>query len=1103
MPAASGLNRALLAQFAFGAPQHSHTLPPHLQKLQINTHMKTFVTLKAAWAGLAAVALGLMMPCSAGAQTSLSGTLGADATLDITGSPYVVSADFDVPAGINLTIDPGVQIFIDGIFTEFRVYGNLDANGTLGAPIRIQSIEGSGAGSVLFLAGSTGELDHVTFDSLATGGSAFVDAALYLEEPIAISNCTFQNNNLADVRALASAVSGFAPNNSFENGPILLLPNSLSGTTTWPQASADPVTYRLLSDQTVAAGDSLTIEAGVGVELDGVFTDLSVDGHLHAVGSAGNRVRFLGTAPNGGGSVALRKGSSGAFDYARFEELGISGSSFFDCALYVDSADLQLARSIFTNNTVDIRSRADALSAASGNNQLDLVFLRNNSIAKNATLPNLTPTGTYYRTESDQTIPAGVVFNIEPDVTIELNGVFIDLLVDGALLANGMPSAPIRLIAGASGGGSLALRDGAQAEISYMAFDSLGNFGSSAYDCAVWVDDAQLTLSNCQFTDNDVEIRGRADRLKAFDGSNGITNNNNGLDRVVLFANSIDESVTWPSFTPSGAVVVLNGDQIVPAGETLTLTAPIDLHFESIFHDLIVDGGLLAEGTATDSIRFIGIGPDGGGSVSFRADSLTGVFRYAAFDKLGISGSSAWDCGLNLDGTQAILEHTRFRNCTVDIKGHGEAFVAFAQNNDVALIEVQTPDIDRDAHWVMTDTVATTYRLLGNTTAEAGTVLTIDPGVRVEITTAFNNLRIEGGLQAVGSVYDSILFVGTGASGGGSLALLDGSFNHDLAYCGFENLGSSPSSFFNCALQVSTAGNTDIFACRFADLGTAIKATDDADPNIEGCAFRNNAIGVDVRNGASAKISYSAFTGHTNLAVENNSSNPPLLACDNWWGGGQAFNPTNYPTGTGDPIGDNVQSNGGCLLPVDPHEACIPPQVTLDEVTGPTEVRFAWKRVPGAFGYRVEATKYDTLRGIFRSTVNRRTQSNGILPGDTIVWTVKAGCPFDTSIQSGVDTVIVPLLVRLNQNAAAELRVWPQPSSGVFHMTRPSAEGQSLGEAVLRIYDLKGRLVAPAIRFRAEERTRQIDLDRLPAGAYFYHLDSGDQADASGTLQLL
>jgi hypothetical protein len=1039
--------------------------------------------------------LALLLPLAAGAQTVTvpGGTTSGSLSWTGSGTTYRLTGNVVVSPGDTLSIGPGVTVTLENVFTSLIVDGTLLVNGTDAERVTFRPSM-DGAGSVALRTGSSGQLAYADFDSLATGSSSAYDAALYLNAPASVSHCRFLRSALDDVLARADAVGGLTPDNEFSTGRIGLLAGSLGASAVWPKASASGITYRLLGDQTVSAGETLTVEPGVDVELDGIFTDLLVNGHLQAVGLAGQRVRFFREDPQGGGSVALLRGASASIDYGRFEQLGINGSTSYDCALWVDSADLALSRTIFSDNTVDIDSRADALSGAAGNNSLQRVDLRQGTIAKTSTVPNLSPTGTYYRVEGDLVVPSGVTWTVEPDVTLELDGLFTDLIVDGTILAQGAPGAYIRLQAPAGGlAGSLALRDGATAVLEGVLFDSLGVNGSSAYDAALWLDDATVTLRGSLFTDNAVDIRGRADRLRAWDGSTGIGNDNDLL-RVEPFNNSIAESVTWPSFTPTGARLVLKADQTVPAGATLTITPPLDVELDGVFTDLFIRGGLSAEGTATDSIRFLGVGTTGGGSVAFLADTLSGTLRYVRFERLGINGSSAYDCALYLDGSQVAVEHAQFRNNTVDARGHGEAFNAFGRNSALDLIELETTSVDRDAVWVLADTNGVTYRLRGDLTVNAGVDLDIEAGVRVEFTNLFHDLFIAGSLQAVGTVYDSILFVGTDANGGGSVVLLDGSFNHDLAYCGFDRLGISGSSAYNAGLYCGTAGNTDVFACRFSGLTNGVVSAGGANPVIEGCAFRDNGTGIDVRNGAGAQVSYNAFSGHTGLAVDNHPANPPLDACRNHWGGGQAFNATNYPSGTGEPIGDNVIANPGCVLPVDPHVVCIPPQATQDEVLSPTSVRLAWQRVPGAFGYRVEASK-DSLSGIFLSNINRRVLAVGIGAGDTILWKVKAGCPFDTSQLSAQDTVAIPLLARASREDAA-LRTWPQPASGTLFVERPSAEGP----ATWALYDLQGRLALPPVRLPAGHRVTAVDLSALPAGMWVYRLESATER-SSGTIE--
>ena len=1046
------------------------------------------------WHGLPlAILMMLAWAIPSQASTTITADISTNTTWSIGGSPYFLTTDITVDSGVTLTIGPGVEVLLSGLFVDLDVLGTLVANGTAGNEIRIGNI-GGGAGSLAFRPLSTGSLDYVIFDSIATSTSSAFDAALYLEAEIAMNHCTFTDINTDDVKARADVVSLIGPNNVFGSETIRLFLNSLEDNATWPLASASGITYHLEGDQTVSIGNTLTVEPGVSVFFASLFTDLFVQGTITAVGTGPSPISFLGDGLNGGGSVALLDGSTGTFQHARFGRLGNSVSTLYDCALYVDSADLIVANSVFEENDVDIKGRADAMSNVSSNNQLDLVQLLLQSIEKSASLPNMTSTGTTYKLLGDLTVPAGVSYGIAPGVSLNLDNVFTDFFVLGNLQATGNASEPIRFYSTANnGGGSLALLDGSTAILSNLILDSLGVTSASAYDCALYVADADLTISASTFIDNLVDIIGRGDRLRAFDGSTGIEDNNS-LSLVRLINNSIQESTTWPTFTPDGITMEIVSDATIPANALLTVSAPIDLHLVGLFTDLFVQGGLTAEGTAIDSIRVFGIGSNGGGSISFESDTATGSFAFVRFDSMGVSSSSLRDCALYTRGASIGLTDCSFTNNGVDIKGHGEGFRGFSASNNVDLIYVEIIDIDQDATWVQADTLGVTYSLRGDVKVNENVVLSIQPGVRVEFPDRFTDLRIEGSLQAIGSVYDSILFVGLSANGGGSLALLSTAQNCDLAYCGFDQLGISGSSTYDAGLWVETPNSVDVFACRFSSLNNGIIASGSAAPNVEGCAFRDNTIGLDVRSGASASVSYNAFTGHSNLAVANNLSNPPLDACNNYWGPGNAFNAVNYPTGTGDPVSENVIANPGCILPVDPHVVCIPPQATDDQVLSPTSVRLVWQRVPGAFGYRVDARK-DTLSGIFRSSIARRVIDKAIGAGDTIIWQVKTGCPFDTSNFSANDTIIIPALRIAAEQA--ELMLWPNPAQGVVFLRLPSAEGPM----TLTLYDASGRVVkAPEVFPAGEGRTEAVALQGLAAGWYAYSLETPGTAPYGGEL---
>lgn len=67
------------------------------------------------------------------------GLLNSDLTLTKADSPYLISSTIQIPVGVTLTIEPGVQIINDSGNSLFYVHGTLNSIGTESEPIRIES----------------------------------------------------------------------------------------------------------------------------------------------------------------------------------------------------------------------------------------------------------------------------------------------------------------------------------------------------------------------------------------------------------------------------------------------------------------------------------------------------------------------------------------------------------------------------------------------------------------------------------------------------------------------------------------------------------------------------------------------------------------------------------------------------------------------------------------------------------------------------------------------------------------------------------------------------------------------------------------------------
>lgn len=117
---------------------------------------------------------------AASGETVVGGTLAASTTLGAAGSPYTLSADLIVPAGITLTLAAGVELRMpEG--RNLRVQGSLQVQGSAAQPVRISGRDGAVWGGISFENPSApSQLAHL----IVRGASRGHDPTVY---PYAIS----------------------------------------------------------------------------------------------------------------------------------------------------------------------------------------------------------------------------------------------------------------------------------------------------------------------------------------------------------------------------------------------------------------------------------------------------------------------------------------------------------------------------------------------------------------------------------------------------------------------------------------------------------------------------------------------------------------------------------------------------------------------------------------------------------------------------------------------------------------------------------------------------------------------------------------------------
>jgi uncharacterized repeat protein (TIGR02543 family) len=113
-------------------------------------------------------------------ETVTGGTLAASTALSLAGSPYTLSDDLIVPAGMTLTIGPGVELRMPA-GRNLRVQGSLQVQGTALQPVQIIGRNGEIWGGISFEnPGAPSHLDHL----ILRGASRGHDPTVY---PYAIS----------------------------------------------------------------------------------------------------------------------------------------------------------------------------------------------------------------------------------------------------------------------------------------------------------------------------------------------------------------------------------------------------------------------------------------------------------------------------------------------------------------------------------------------------------------------------------------------------------------------------------------------------------------------------------------------------------------------------------------------------------------------------------------------------------------------------------------------------------------------------------------------------------------------------------------------------
>ena len=274
---------------------------------------------------------------AAGALTAINVSLEGEQGLE----SYELEADYVVPVGITLTVDPGVTVMGRGN-VELRTLGHLAAIGTPGQPITFTSATNTAANqwSGLVFDGGTGDVQHATVRyggnvnsinaSCSSSGMGFnvavrnvlagevrlqnsqvlserylcngwqtEDYGLYVDNShVVVSDTLFQANgndgNDYPIYVQGANSTLALTGNSFTGNPrnrVLVIPGAMTAADFTLVAETGLESYELPADFTVPAGITLTLEPGVMVMGRGNVELLTL-GHLAAIGTTGQPITF-------------------------------------------------------------------------------------------------------------------------------------------------------------------------------------------------------------------------------------------------------------------------------------------------------------------------------------------------------------------------------------------------------------------------------------------------------------------------------------------------------------------------------------------------------------------------------------------------------------------------------------------------------------------------------------------------------------------------------------------------------------------------------------------------------------------------------------------
>ena len=728
--------------------------------------------------------------------------------------------------------------------------------------------------------------------AFTNNGNAGEDAALHIDAAVVpvLNNNTFSGNWIDVITHPEIVDDLYFDTNGLSR--IYIDNKAIAANSAWHKPPApESWNYALIGDVTVNTGINLTVQPGVQLYLS-ANENLYVNGVLNAVGTAADSISFIGEGGSTRGGIELLAGSSASLNYNRFITMGDAVGAR-EHALYIrTTGTVSINNSRFYQNRYGARVYAGGAPTIT-NTTFDQSGV-NGFIVENgsATISNsrfhrngdkgvqlfgvATIQNTAFTNNGNAGEDAGLhidaavvpVLNnntfsgnwidvithpeIVDDLYFDTNGLSRIYIDNKAITANSTWHLPVSpeswnyaLI------GDVTVNTGINLTVQpgvLVYFSANENLYVNGVFSAVGT-----AADSISFIGEGGSTRGGIELLA---GSSASLNYN----RFVTMGDAVGAREHALYIRTTGTVSINNsrfyqnryGARVYSGGApTITNTT---------FEQNAVHGFIVENGSATISnSRFHRNGDKG--------VQLFGVatIQNTAFTNNGNAGE---DAGLHIDAAVVpVLNNNTFSGNWIDVITHPQIVDdTYFDTNGLSRIYIDNKAIAANSTWHLpVSPESWNYAFVGDVTVNTGINLAIQPGVQVYLS-ANENLYVSGALNAVGTVTDSISFIGEGGSTRGGIELLAGS-SASLNYNRFISMGDAVGAREH-ALYIRTTGTVTISNSRFFQNRYGARVYSGGAPTITNTTFEQNAVHAFIVENGSATISNSRFHRNGDKGVQ-------------------------------------------------------------------------------------------------------------------------------------------------------------------------------------------------------------------------------------------